>query len=452
MLSWFASSVGLKAEEITTNNLLTNGNFETGNANGWTTNGNTQVVSDCCELNNVTSNYDLEFGDSGSISQDVNLTTNTITQDMLDNGITLNQVTEVQNGECNVSGCWGGSGNADTFTINLNIKDSSGNVIATMTSTRTDVTGINGANFTDTLIYTGTGSNVGNTTISAIDANAPATLGGPNIDNISLTMTYNNVVLQVETKQALQEFEEQVLFEEEVQFFTEEFVEIFTEKIETIAASPLQPEEKAVEITAAVLEFEEKTETKVTKAEIQTASFLPPPTMMMEEKEEEKPAEIAMAIIEETKKETTNVREEKTSESKAEETKTETEEKVTAKAETKTNKTNTKINKLEASMDKVDAVVKDAAKNLEVKSIIKLDAMQSDSSINLAIYNNQAFYKSKDIYLNQVVMFDNRDIYNNVTLVNYISNDPINIKENILHNINKRKEKLLMEIEVLKNG
>jgi len=442
----------ISAEEITTNNLLTNSNFETGNANGWTTSGNTQVVSDCCELNNVTSNYDLEFGDSGSISQDVNLTTNTITQDMLDNGITLNQVTEVQNGECNVSGCWGGSGNADTFTINLNIKDSSGNVIATMTSTRTDVTGINGANFTDTLIYTGTGSNVGNTTISAIDANAPATLGGPNIDNISLTMTYNNVVLQVETKQALQEFEEQVLFQEEEQFFTEEFVEIFTEKIETIAASPLQPEEKAVEITAAVLEFEEKTETKVTKAEIQTASFLPPPTMMMEEKEEEKPAEIAMAIIEETKKETTNVREEETNESQAEETKTETEEKVTAKAETKTNKTNTKINKLEASMDKVDAVVKDAAKNLEVKSIIKLDAMQSDSSINLAVYNNQAFYKSKDIYLNQVVMFDNRDIYNNVTLVNYISNDPINIKENILHNINKRKEKLLMEIEVLKNG
>ena len=134
LLSWFASSVGLKAEEITTGNLLTNGNFETGNANGWTTTGDVQVLSDCCTLNNVASNYDLEFGDSGSISQDVNLTTNTITQDMLDNGISLTQTTEAQNGECNVSGCWGGAGGADTFTINLNIKDSNGNVIASMTS------------------------------------------------------------------------------------------------------------------------------------------------------------------------------------------------------------------------------------------------------------------------------------------------------------------------------
>ena len=67
--------------------LSNNNNFETGNANGWTTNGDVQVLNDCCTLNNVPSNYDLEFGDSGSIEQQFNLTTDTISQAMLDNGI-----------------------------------------------------------------------------------------------------------------------------------------------------------------------------------------------------------------------------------------------------------------------------------------------------------------------------------------------------------------------------
>ena len=66
------------AEEITTNNLVTNGNFETGNANGWTTSGDVQVLNDCCELNGVTSTKDLEFGDSGYIEQDFNFSSDTI--------------------------------------------------------------------------------------------------------------------------------------------------------------------------------------------------------------------------------------------------------------------------------------------------------------------------------------------------------------------------------------
>ena len=431
LLSWFASSVGLKAEEITTGNLLTNGNFETGNTNGWQTTGDVQVLNDCCTLNNVASNYDLEFGDSGSITQDVNLTTESITQDMLDNGITLSQVTEVQNGECAVSGCWGGQGGADSFTITLKIKDSNGNVIASMNSTRTDTTGIAGANFTDTLIYTGSGSNVGNTNIAAIDANAPANLGGPNIDNISLSMTFDNTFLQDDTKEDLREFEEhKVELPQEPTFVPE------------VISAPPPKEEKFEEVAAPIENF--KKEPKEPKPPIVASAATP-----KEEPKEKKPETLAKSIIEETKKEKPNVRKKETSKSETEtKAESETEEKVTSKKEVK--KENTKVAKLEAAMDKVDAVVKDAAKNLEVKSIIKLDAMKSD--ISLAAYNNQEFYKNKDIYLNQVVMFDNRKIYNNVSLANYISNDPINIKENKLYKINLEKQRLLIEIRELNNG
>ena len=61
LLSWFASSVGLKAEEITTGNLITNGNFETGNANGWTTSGNTQVANPISKVPNNAINIVLVF-------------------------------------------------------------------------------------------------------------------------------------------------------------------------------------------------------------------------------------------------------------------------------------------------------------------------------------------------------------------------------------------------------
>ena len=254
----------LFAEELTTNNLITNGTFDNGTT-GWTLSGDAVRINDCCP-----GGHDLEFGDSGSIEQSFNLITDTITQPMLDNGITLNSSVEVQNGECAVAQCWGGQGGADSFTIRLQIRDSNNEILATTSQTRTNITGINGKDFQDTLSYTGINSNIGNILISGTDANAPASLGGPNVDNISVTMTYDDTVLTAIQTQELQEIEEIIsfietepiefteLFEEvTVQEFIEEeyHFEILTEMVE------LKEEEKFVE-ESIVLEIYEEPETE----------------------------------------------------------------------------------------------------------------------------------------------------------------------------------------------
>ena len=102
-------------------------------------------------------------------------------------------------------------------------------------------------------------------------------------------------------------------------------------------------------------------------------------------------------------------------------------------------------------MAKVDAKVKNPVKNLELKNLIKMDRML-DSDISLVAYNNVEFYKSKDIYLNQIEIFDNRSIYKNVDLVQYIDNDIMEVKIKKLNEIKYQKNMLLLQIQELKNG
>ncbi len=450
-----------KADIQTTDNLITNGNFETGNSNGWTTSGDVQVLNDCCELNNVTSNYDLEFGDSGSIEQDFNLSSNIITQDMLDNGITLNSTIEAQNGECSVTGCWGGQGNADTFTNVLTIKDNEGNVLASNTNVRTDVTGINGANFTDTLIYTGTGSNVGNINISGSDANAPAYLGGPNVDNISVTMTYDDTVIANEVIEEINEvfedlesvfeyieFEQiQEIFEEMVVFFTEpppmEEELSFEPVLMAIEEMPME-EEVVMEIEEEmVMELEETIEEEV--MEMEAAEEKP----IEEEIVEEEPKQIAEKSNEEEIKEEKPTSE-TTNKSTVSTEKVTKQKKIQSKTKTTNVKSQSKFVALEKTMEKVDKDIKDISKNLQIKNIIKLDAMASDQA-SLDMYN-VPFYKSENIYLDQLEIQDLRQVYAEITLNSYIGNDPVKIREDKLQQITIERNQLLLELEVLKNG
>ena len=109
------------------------------------------------------------------------------------------------------------------------------------------------------------------------------------------------------------------------------------------------------------------------------------------------------------------------------------------------------IKNLARIMDKVDKDIKDISKNLAIKNIIKMEAMTSEQA-SLAMYQNTVFYKPKDIYLDQLNIFDFRQIYPNTNLASYTQNDKIEIKARKLQEINIKKQRLLMELEMLKNG
>ena len=495
------------AEDKTTGNLITNGNFETGNSTGWTTSGDVQVLTDCCELNNVTSTRDLEFGDSGSITQDFNLTSNVITQAMLDtNGVTLNSTVEVQNGECAVSGCWGGSGPLDTFTITLKIKDSDGATLATVTQVRTDVTGINGANFTNTVIHNGSGSNVGNIFIKGEDGNAPGTLGGPNVDNISVTMNYNDKIFELSTEEEealestenittveLEEiFKAEEIFEKVAEVITAEIAveekfeilekvfeevsmtfieeETFEEKFE-VKEEPIEiieeKEEKILIVEEKEKEFfeeevkeeafevvEEPTEMIEEENEPETLSVVSKEETINEEKKEEKEEEVKEEKIETAKEEESEEKKEvaeKKEESNSEESKTaeistkdKTKQKIVQKKEVKTG-TDTSV-----SVDKIDI------DKVNVK-VVKLTLFNSQPTLNS--YENIAFYKDEQLYKDDInadffeqLSLDvyNKDIYTNVRLTKYIQNDPIKKHNEKMDDIKWRKQKILLDLEQLK--
>ena len=489
LLSWFSSSVGLKADENDTaysTNILPNAGVTSSSQDNFnldgvstsaaslTNNSTHQGFTITCEteINNacgaafngeLESSRDMKVSASGSLlnisGTDDDGTSYVSTIEKNNGGVQLTSNHSFQNCESSTSSfaCGSRTGQMDSMILTQSIKDKDGNVLATMTTTRVDDAGYNSNSVkrTDNLVYNGLGAYSYEWSWQGNDVeHSTSALRGPNLLGAEVAFEYPTEDYEALTQQEQNNINEALgttnLTESEIWDVISGIEENIAMKIHKSGV----PENTHIEV-----EINEKLEVVKVNSSSQITEKVKEVIEEVKKKEtiqtikkevvsvvaakKQKPATLAKAIIEETKQEAKEVKKEAKKEIKKETVKEE---------KTETKKENTKVAKLEASMDKVDAVVKDAAKNLEVKSIIKLDAMQNDSDINLAAYNNQEFYKSKDIYLNQVVMFDNRDIYNNISLASYTNNDPINIKDNILRNINIQKQRLLLEIKELKNG
>tara|TARA_B100000029_G_scaffold246824_1_gene243764 strand:- start:4676 stop:6103 length:1428 start_codon:yes stop_codon:yes gene_type:complete len=460
------------AEEITTGNLLPNAGDSASSAQSVDT--NVPNVASSCNDFTITNSHcfstEIEVTGTGTVKKSgslVGITTNsdTTTQEKLDNGITLNSTTIVQNCEwANSSYACGNRGSGrDTFKTTVKILDVDGSTLASVDQIRNTDAGYyaNAHKYTDQVIYNNAGSNQFDWTWTGIDGQSnPGNLGGPNLLGASLTMTYENVVLEVATLTALEEVNEAVSNTEIEQSVSEVVIEetkTLATQVSNIQKAPITKTAKVVQVQQAVKKFEAKTGAKVVKASTtstttNTATAAAPAKVAQSPKKEKKATTIAKQIISSTaKKETINEKKEKQEEKKSEVKEEKQEEKQEKKkiVSKTTSSSKSKVSTIDAAMAKVDEVVKDIAKNLEVKNLVKLEAMKGD--ISLALYTNTEFYKGRDIYLNNN-MFDNRDIYNNINLVQYIENDPVAQKEKILKDLRLRERELLFKLEALNNG
>jgi len=249
----------------------------------------------------------------------------------------------------------------------------------------------------------------------------------------------------------MEEMPIETLKEEMVAMVQEEMP--FMEMMEEVAPGPTMeepPEEEPKAMSAGpMIEEESNKEPEPSNKGPATMEMASAPTEEKQEEPKEEAVQEKPSVVEEK-----NERQEsKEPEEKKSASETATTSVVSKQNNTKQKKIQSKETvkpKLEKVMAKIDEKIKNPVKNLQLKNLIKMDAM-TDQQVSLDVYN-VAFYAPKDIYLDQLNLIDNRLIYADKSLATYIQNDKMEIKARKLMEINSRKQQLLIELEVLKNG
>ena len=296
------------------------------------------------------------------------------------------------------------------------------------------------------MIYTGTGSYYGNIRISGTDANAPETLGGPNVDNVVITMTYDDAVMPTAIQAELNTVFEELFFELEEEFKEENFT--FKEE-EIKFEEEFKFEEKEMTFEEEMIEFFEEP-VMMTMKEEEKEEFKEPPMMMEmfeESNEEEEPVmEMVMEVMQNEEKEEKEISEEESNSDPTESTNAEESDNQEQKETVRSEKTKTV--RLETVLEKIENEVKALDKNLQLTSLVKLSVMAGDNPLDAY---NIPFYEPRIIYEDQLDIQDNRVIYTQ-DLSQYKQNDPIFIQKQQLNRVLQERQNLINELEVLKNG
>jgi hypothetical protein len=440
LLSWFANSVGLKAEEITTNNIL-NQTFTT--QNNWSgdnlsSNHGTGIVA------GLNDGY-VENTTGYSLANDVGLTENEIKH-----GFTSNQSAEV----------WFWNNRTQNVIMKQIITSSNGDVVTQSKIIEGSCAVTNGCGFEATgnnTYVSGTNTNTDYLFKTRFEFNSTGNNHtAADLKLPVLTVTYNNNVVESTVVAEIQEdlkpenfvvkpiiqWQEVIIKEEPLPKMAvlandpvvEEIITTKKQVIETIIeeVENERTEKMVSSESEPIEEFPEDTYTKPS-GEIRQ-EFTETPKKITKEKVKKEPKEKLI-----TKKEK-NVQKEKTIK---QETKQKT---LQTKKEIKT-----KTVSLTAKLASIDVNVKDVSRNLELKNLVKLDAMLK-KEMSLETYTNVNFYKPINIYGKQDLMEDNRLLYANITLDAYTSNDPVNKHLKNMSRIKTEKQKLMLQLKDLKNG
>ena len=584
-------------ETITTGNLLPNAGdgvdwnssstdqINSANSSGYVTNGSTVNGFDitCTNQSNCGYKYsvggDFEVTGTATVTADnIDLTNNSITQSMLDNGITLNSYIDVANCESTQGNCESKGGNNDSHTTTIVLKDSSGNVLSTTTQTRTEVTGFQGncngypgttttgittacGQYNDRIIYLGLGANKVDWSWEGTDSNyTNQSRQGPNLLGAKMTMTYNSAEYNPIDDEVIEDIEDivenipddfdwinediteipdfsipqeefTIPFEEDFAFddvyieelppimeefdmegfeempeieeaffendftmepppammeevFTEEFEEDFTEFLEEtgmeeefmefLEEEGITAEEFFEEITEEEFndelteesfeEFEEPMEEVATNEESVPEVVEDEEETMEEPKESEPVEEEKQVASNETTDDTkeTESDSEGTEESEVQPEEDGEQEDIQSEEPEQVDSEDgiaTDVAKVDSKLKKnLKAIAKRIAKTTKetTQNLTKEDLFFKEN--NLDVYKKVVFYSTKDIYENaNMGLFLQMDlssysgqIYVGASLDSYTENDPMEVHRVKLITINTKKNKLLAELEALK--